>query len=168
MASLGLSSRAAGQLLSECITVVEQLPTTLAALDAGTISWAHARVMVDQLGELSDEIRAEVEAALLAKAPGKTVAQLRETARRAVLRADASAAAKRLARAVRDRSVRMYGDKDGMGALTAMMSAPVTRACYRRLEALAEACAVPGDQRTKDQRMADSWAVERRTSRPCT
>jgi hypothetical protein len=45
-----------------------------------------------------------------------------------------------------------------MAALTTLMSAPVTRACYRRLEALAEACKVPGDQRTKDQRMTDCLA----------
>ena len=158
MATLALPSRAASQLLSESIRLVEQLPATLAALEAGSISWAHARVMVDQLSELSDELRREVETALLAKAPGKTAAQLRETARRAVLRADASAAAKRLARAIRDRSVRMYGDKEGMASLTALMSAPVTRACFRRLEALAEACAVPGDARTKDQRMTDCLA----------
>ena len=158
MATLSLPSRAASLLLSESIRLVELLPASLAALEAGSISWAHARVLVDQLSDLSDELRGEVEAALLAKAPGKTAAQLRETARRAVLRADASAAAKRLARAIRDRSVRMYGDKDGMASLTALMSAPVTRACYRRLEALAEACAVPGDARTKDQRMTDCLA----------
>ena len=158
MARLSLPSRTAGLLLSESIRLVEQLPATLAALEAGSISWAHARVLVDQLGDLSEELRGEVEAALLAKAPGRTAAQLRETARRAVLRADASAAAKRLARAIRDRSVRMYGDRDGMASLTALMSAPVTRACYRRLEALAEASAVPGDARTKDQRMTDCLA----------
>ena len=158
MATLSLPSRTAGMLLSESIILVEQLPGTLAALEAGVISWAHVRVMVDWVAGLDDELRPGVETALMAKAPGRTAAQLRETARRAVLRADASAAAKRLARALRDRSVRMYGDRDGMAALTAMMSAPVTRACYRRLEALAEACTSAGDERTKDQRMADCLA----------
>lgn len=114
--------------------------------------------MVDQLSGLSDELLPGVEAALLAKAPGRTAAQLREAARRAVLRADASAAAKRLAQALRDRSVRMHSDKDGMASLTALMSAPVTRACYRRLEALAEASRTPDDTRTKDQRMTDCLA----------
>jgi hypothetical protein len=157
MATFALPSRTASRLLSESIRLVDLLPATLDALQAGAISWAHARVMVDMIGGLRDEIRPGVEAALLAKAPGRTAAQLRAAARRAVLRADASAAAKRLARAIRDRSVRSYSDKDGMAALTALMSAPVTRACYRRLEALAEACTVPGDERTKDQRMADCF-----------
>ena len=158
MATLGLPSRTAADLLAVSISLVELFPATLAALEVGTISWAHARVMVDQLGGLGDELRPGVEAGLLAKVPGRTAAQFREAARRAVLRADASAAAKRLAAAIRDRSVRMHSDKEGMAALTAMMSAPVTRACYRRLEALAEACATPGDERTKDQRMTDCFA----------
>jgi hypothetical protein len=158
MATLGLPSRTAGHLLTESVTLVEELPATLAALETGVISWAHVRVMVDLVAPLSDELRPGVEAQLMAKAPGRTAAQLRATARRAVLRADASQAAKRLARAIRDRSVRMFGDRDGMAGLTAMMSAPVTRACYRRLEALAEASAVPGDTRTKDQRMTDCLA----------
>lgn len=158
MATLGLSARTAGDLLSVSVTLVALFPATLAALEAGSISWAHARVMVDQLGGLRDELRPDVEARLLAKASGRTAAQLREAARRAVLRADASAAAKRLAQALRDRFVRMHSDKDGMASLSAMMSAPVTRACYRRLEALAEACSTPGDRRTKDQRMTDCLA----------
>jgi hypothetical protein len=45
-----------------------------------------------------------------------------------------------------------------MASLTAWMSAPVTRACYRRLEALAEAAKTPDDTRTKDQRMTDCFA----------
>jgi hypothetical protein len=52
----------------------------------------------------------------------------------------------------------MHSDRDGMAVLTAMMSAPVTRACYRALEELAEACTTPGDTRTKDQRMTDCLA----------
>ena len=56
MAAMGLTSRAAGQLLSESITLVEQLPATLAALETGTISWAHVRAMVDWVAYLDDEI----------------------------------------------------------------------------------------------------------------
>lgn len=158
VAALGLPSRTAGDLLAVSISLDDRFPATLDALAEGTITWAHARVMVDQVSGLSDDLRPGVEAALLRKAPGRTAAQLRAAARRAVLRVDASAAAKRLAQALRDRAVRMYGDNDGMASLTALMSAPVTRACYRRLEALAEACTTPDDTRTKDQRMTDCLA----------
>ena len=114
--------------------------------------------MVDWVADLDDTIRPEVETALIATARGRTASQLREAARRAVLRADATAAAKRLARALRERSVRMHSDRDGMAVLPAMMSAPVTRDRYRALEEMAEACTTPGDSRTKDQRMTDCLA----------
>jgi hypothetical protein len=88
---------------------------------------------------------------------------LKVAARRAVLRADAAAAAQqlaaqRLAAAIRDRSVRMFSGEDGMGSLTATWALPVTAACRRALEAYAEDCRTPDDERTKDQRMADCLA----------
>ena len=155
MVALTLSSRAAGSLLADAVTLAERLPATLDALEAGRISLAHARALAEIVGPVKDEARADVEARLLARAEGKTVAQLREAARRAVLRADAAAAAKRLARALRDRSVRLHPGNDGMAELSAVMSIPVARACWRALEAYAEDCRTPGDDRTKDQRMTD-------------
>lgn len=155
MVALGLSSQAASQQLTESITLVDRLPATLAALEAATLSWAHARMLCEVLAPLSDEVLAAVEARLLSRAANKTVSQLREAARRAVLRADAGAAARRLARAIRERSVRAFPGKDGMSTLLATLPAPVAQACLKALEAYAEECAVPGDERTKDQRMAD-------------
>jgi hypothetical protein len=54
--------------------------------------------------------------------------------------------------------VRLFGDDDGMATLSAVMSAPVAAACYAALEAYAEACVTPGDERTKGQRMVDCLA----------
>jgi hypothetical protein len=96
-----------------------------------------------------------VEARLLARAEGKTVTQLKVAARRAVLRADASAATRRLVAAIRDRHVRVFPGADGMGSLSAVMSLPVPAACRGALDAYAEECRTPGDDRTKEQRMAD-------------
>jgi hypothetical protein len=42
-----------------------------------------------------------------------------------------------------------------MAELSAVMTLPVARACWRALEAYAEDCRTPGDERTKEQRMAD-------------
>jgi hypothetical protein len=159
MVALGLSSPAAARLLAESVTLVEQLPATLDALQAGTISWAHARMLVEVLAPMSDPAkRAEVEERLLARAAGRTVAQLRVTARRAVLRADAAAATRRLAAAIRDRQVRVFPGKDGMASWVATMTAPVALACRDALRQYAEACAAPGDERTLDQRMVDCLA----------
>jgi hypothetical protein len=83
MCSLGLSSAAASALLAESVTLVEQLPATLSALESAAISWNHARMLTEVLAPLREDPRREVEARLLARAAGKTVAQLRVAARRA-------------------------------------------------------------------------------------
>jgi hypothetical protein len=155
MVAFGLSSVAASQLLAESVGLVEQLPATLAALQAGVIGWNHARMLTEVLSPLQPAARAEVEARLLARAGGQTVPQLRMAARRAVLRADATAAARRLAAAIRARAVRLYPGADGMGSLAATLSLPVAVACRRALQAYAEDCATPGDERTQEQRMVD-------------
>ena len=158
MVALGLSSPAAARQLADSVALTQQLPATLAALEAGTISWAHAQMLVEVLAPLTGAKRTEVEARLLARAAGRTVTQLRATARRAVLRADAAAAARRLARAIRERQVRVFPGRDGMASWVASMTAPVALACQNALEQYAEACKVPGDERTKDQRMVDCLA----------
>jgi hypothetical protein len=154
-ASMRLSGAAACQLLTESVTLVEALPATLNALEAGAIGWSHARMLTEVLAPLQPADRAEVEARLLTVAPDRRLTQLRAAARRAVLGADATAAARRLAAAIRERQVRMFPGEDGMASLGATMTLPVALACYRALEVYAADCATPGDERTKDQRMTD-------------
>lgn len=156
--ALALSSQAAGELLADSITLDQRLPATLDALEAGRISWAHARMLAEVVGPVKDEVRADVEARLLARAEGKTVSQLRVAARRAVLHADAAAHTKRLAAAIRDRSVRAYPGRDGMGTLAGTMPIPLLEACRSKLRAYAQECATPADARTLDQRMLDCLA----------
>ena len=162
-ATLRISGRAASLQLADAVTLVQGLPATLAALTAGDISPAHARAMIDLAGPVTDPARrAAVEAAVLPRAPGQTVPALRACLRRAVARIDAAAAADRLARAVRDRQVRLDARDEGMSTLTAVWTTPVGRACYQALSAYAKACAVDEhghrDPRTHQQRMADCLA----------
>ena len=157
---LRISGRTASLLLIDAVTLVEGLPATLAALAAGDISPAHAHAMVEIAGPVSTlEKRAEVEAAVLPRAPQQTVPALRACARRAVARIDAAAAAERLATAVRDRQVRLDSRDDGMSALTTLLTTPAARACYEALSAYAKACEFDDegdrDPRTHQQRMAD-------------
>ena len=90
------------------------------------------------------------------------MAALRAAVRRAVARIDAAAAADRLAKAVRDRHVRLDARDDGMSTLTALLTTPVGRACREALSAYAKACEVDEngdrDPRTHEQRMADCLA----------
>src|SRR3954452_3675016 len=162
-ATLGISGRAASQMLIDAVTLVEGLPATLAALSAGDISPAHARVMVEVAGAVEDpDKRRAVEEAVLPRASRQTPAALRACVRRAVARIDAAAAADRLATAVPGRHVRLDARDDGMSTLTALMTTPVGRACREALSAYAKACEVDQDgnrdPRTHDQRMADCLA----------
>ena len=58
MATFALSAPAAGGLLADSITLVQRLPATLDALEAGIISWAHARMLAEVVGPVKDEARA--------------------------------------------------------------------------------------------------------------
>ena len=162
-ATLAISGRAASMMLIDAVTLVEGLPATLAALEAGEISPAHARVMVEVAGAVADPAkRAEVEEEVLPRAPRQTPPALKASVRRAVARIDAAAAADRLTKAVRDRHVRLDDRDDGMSALTTLLTTPVGRACREALSAYAKACAYDEngerDPRTHDQRMADCLA----------
>jgi hypothetical protein len=115
-------------------------------------------MLTEVLAPLKDEARAEVEAGLLARVAGRTVSQVKASAVRAVLKADATAAVARAAKAVRDRAVAMCPGADGMATLAATFPAPVAAGCYAALQAYAEACATPEDGRTTAQRMVDCLA----------
>ena len=62
---LTVSEHAAGALLGESQALTTPLPLTLEALQAGTISWAHARIMVDETADLGPEGAAALEAHFL-------------------------------------------------------------------------------------------------------
>jgi hypothetical protein len=101
---LHLTEYAAAELLVLAVTLDEQLPATLEDLAEGRIGEKHAAVLADLLPLLTDPVvRASVEAGLLARVGCKTPSQLRVATRRAVLRADADAAVRRAAAAVRER-----------------------------------------------------------------
>jgi uncharacterized protein DUF222 len=156
---LHLTGQSAQELLVLAVTLDEQLPATLTALEHGRIGRRHAEVLAELLPLLTDPaLRARVEARLLARVKSKTPSQLRVAARRAVLSADANAALRRAAAAVRERGVRLHPGKDGTDTLSLSHASPVARACHDALERYAEACRTEGDTRTKQQRMADCLA----------
>ena len=148
--------------MEEAVVLVEQLPATLAALEAGQISPAHARALVDLLRPVSDDKRAAVEAAALERAGAQTVNNLRARVRRLIARLDAAAALRRMVAAAKGRKVALYGDDDGMATLAAHLPGPLARACHETLKAYATACEFDEDgnrdPRSLDERMADCLA----------
>ncbi|MGH3775165.1 MAG: DUF222 domain-containing protein [Pseudonocardiaceae bacterium] len=116
---LAASARAAACRVGDAGSLCARLPATLAALEAGRITLAKARIVDAETLNLSAEHTAAVEAQVLAKARKQTPGQLRAATRRAVLSADPAAAAKRAEQARRERGVRVWPEPDGMATLCA-------------------------------------------------
>jgi hypothetical protein len=117
---------------------------------------------VDLLEPVSEDTRAQVEAAALERAGTQTVDNLRARTRRIIAEVDAAAALRRLVAATKGRKVALYVDDDGMATLAAHLPGPVARACSETLTAHAQACEVDEDgnrdPRSLDQRRADCLA----------
>ncbi|MGO4584432.1 DUF222 domain-containing protein, partial [Arthrobacter sp. 2RAF6] len=62
---LTVSERTAGAFLADAQALTMGLPLTLAALQSGTISWQHARIIVDETGALDPAAAAGLEAHFL-------------------------------------------------------------------------------------------------------
>jgi hypothetical protein len=160
-AELRLSPSAAVARLTLACELVESLPATLAELAAGRIDGYRARVIAEQTRPLAQapDLRRQVEAALLAKAPRQTATQLRAAARKAVLAADPAGAAQRHQRARADRYVSPpCPESDGMASLPNRMPAEDAAALYTAIDAAARHLQTPGDGRSLDQLRADVLA----------
>ncbi|WP_369137631.1 HNH endonuclease signature motif containing protein [Modestobacter versicolor] len=154
--ALSLGESGASRLVVQSLHLVERLPGTLRALETGRLSWEHARVMSEVVAPLDDDLRGQAEDRLLARLGSKTPTQLRAAAHRVVARLDAEAVLRRIREAVLERRVGIYPTGDGMGSLCASgLPMPVLRAVEDALRQYADAAAVPGDERTRAQRMAD-------------
>ena len=157
--TLRISGPAATAQLAEALVLAERLPSTLQLLSRGELSPAHARQMVNTVGPVADDVlRADIEAHVLGLLEDKTPPQLGDSARRIVLRRDAEAAGRKLVAAIRERGVRLHDRRDGTGTVAIDLPLPVCAAIHRSLEAHAEQARAEGDERTKQQRMADCLA----------
>ncbi|RBY95587.1 HNH endonuclease [Blastococcus sp. TF02-8] len=158
--ALSISTQAAEALLTRSITLVQRLPGTLAALEAGALHPGHLWSMLERVAPITDDrVRAEVEAEILRWAAGRVVtpAQLNAKVRREVARRDVRSAARDLTRAMARRGVHLRPDVvDGMASVTVVATMPEAQALYRALSGCAEALAEDEtDTRTRGQKMVD-------------
>jgi hypothetical protein len=153
---LGLADRTSDHRVHVAVELRRRLPVTVAALCAGRITLAKARVILEETVELDAELLGQVEAAALGKAEGLTPGNLRRATRRSVARADANAVAKRRAAALVKRSVKMWEIGDGMSALEAILPTPVAEAAFAVIDATAHQAITPGDERSIDAVRADA------------
>src|SRR3954454_15176026 len=127
--ALQVPLRTAQTRLAQAATLVTELPRTLAAVAAGSISAGHASVLAEALWRLPADptLPAALEDAVLPPvlaAGCVTVPQLKRRGRRAVLALDPSTAEQRHQRALSERRVEYHPGEDGMASLTAFLPAP--------------------------------------------
>ncbi|MET3812142.1 hypothetical protein [Arthrobacter sp. UYEF3] len=105
-----VSERTAGALISDALALVTALPLTLTALQAGTMSWQHARIMVDETANLDGAGAGEL-------VPGR----FRARARTWRERHHPVSIETRHTRSAGDRRVEFAPDRDGMAWLSAYL-----------------------------------------------
>src|SRR5918997_6063021 len=162
--ALNLTQPGAEKLLEESLTLVHRLPGTLAALESGLLHRGHLWHLLDKVAPIADAaLRASVEADLLAWVATRrqvtSPSQLGDKARRVVAQRDATAAARRLAQALRERGVSIRPERaEGMAAVTVVCTMPEARAFHGALVQCADAIVdEPGAPvRTRGQKMVDA------------
>jgi len=165
--ALAIGDRAAGALLAESHALTASLPRALAALQAGTMSWAHARTMVEQTSCLDAAGAAALEAYFLdpdAAGPARGCPIGEMPAYRFKARARAwrerhqpESLEKRHAKSVADRRVEYWPDNDGMAWVAALLPADHASAIWNRLTAIARGKQGPNETRSLPQLKADTF-----------
>jgi hypothetical protein len=165
---LTVSEPAAAKLLAEARELTTSLPLTLSALQAGTISWQHARILVDEASGLGSEGARALEAHFLDPddpnpargcPAGELVAgRFRAKARTWRERHHPVSIEKRHAKCAGDRRVLFSPDRDGMAWFSAYLPADTASGMWERTTAAARAMKGPDEARTLTQLRADHVA----------
>ncbi len=166
---LTVSERTAGAFLSDCQALTTVLPLTLGALQAGTVSWHHARIMVDETAGLDRAGAAALEAHFLDPAapdpargcPAEELVpgRFRAKARMWRERHHPASIETRHTRCAADRRVEFVPDRDGMAWLNAYLPADTAAGIWERTTAAARALQGPDEARTLTQLRADVAAT---------
>ena len=166
---LTVSEHAADTLLGQSQALTTQLPLTLEALQDGTISWDHARIMVDETTDLGRAGAAALEAHFLDPAApnpargcpaGELVpGRFRAKSRTWRERHHPDSIETRHTKSAKDRRVEFAPDRDGMAWLSAYLPAGTAAGIWDRMTAAARALQGPGEPRTLTQLRADVAAT---------
>ncbi|MCU1435443.1 MAG: endonuclease, partial [Pseudarthrobacter sp.] len=146
--ALTVSERTAGGLLGEAQRLRSALPLTFGALQAGAISWQHARIMVDETTNLDPAAAHALEAHFLdpeapnparGAAGGMVPGRFRAKARMWRERHHPVSIEQRHTRSVVDRRVEYSPDRDGMAWLSAYLPADQAAGIWDRATTAARA-----------------------------
>ncbi len=162
---LTVSERTAGALLAESEALTAGLPLTLAALQAGAISWQHARIIIEETSGLLPAGAAELEAHFLdpdapnpargCQAGDLVPSRFRAKARSWRERHHPVSIEKRHHKSAEDRRVDFLPDRDGMAWLSAYLPADTAAGIWERTTSAARTLQGPDESRTLSQLRAD-------------
>ena len=153
------TTRRAGISLVTLATCLEAHPHVADALASGLLSARKAAVLLSDTEHLPDHLAARILDEVIPAAEGRTVPQLRADLRAAEIAVAPEAAAVRHREARGDRCVRIVPAPDAMAWLHALLPAADAQTVMTGLDAAA--ARLPEDERTADQRRADTltaWA----------
>jgi hypothetical protein len=157
-AALRVPEQTAGALIATSRALVDELPATMAALEAGTISWRHAERLADHAASLPVEAKAGFERALLPSAEMLNPGRFDRQARIVRERMHPETIATRRVDAVDQRRVGIDPGRDGMAWLTALLPAEQAEAIDNRLEDIARGLRTAEETRTLPQLRVDTFA----------
>ncbi|NJC23755.1 hypothetical protein BJ994_002831 [Arthrobacter pigmenti] len=152
---LRVPGRTAQQMLSEALTLCEDLSATWEALESGTLSPAQAQVIVQESGSIPTEAMPGYEEEVLDTAAGLTRPKLAQRCRRLREELHPESIIERRKRAVKDRDVAIQPERDGMAWLGAYLPAEQAHGIFNRVNTAARALQSPDEPRTLNQLRAD-------------
>ncbi len=140
--------------------MVDTLPATLAAQEAGLLDGYRAAIIAEGVATLPEELRPQVERRVLRAASTCTASELRRRVAHAVLAADPTGAADRAARAAHSRHTSVAPIGDDMALFRAVLSAPDALTVHGVLDTVATSLTASGhaDGRGNAQLRADVFA----------
>ena len=162
---LTIGERAASALLGEAQALTTSLPAALDALQAGTIAWQHARIVVEETIGLAPAATSALEAHFFdpdapnparGAAPGDLVpGRFRRKVRAWRERHHPESLEQRHANSVAHRRMEFSPDRDGMAWLSFYLPGDTALAIWNKTTALARGLQGPHDPRTLTQLRAD-------------
>jgi hypothetical protein len=141
-------------------TLVENLPRTLDALEAGRISLSHARVVIEQTEDCDPALARAVDEELWSRPErDRTPTQLREVVRRIIIRLDARGLRRRREAAGKKRGMRYWSDDHGAtGVIQLRLPADEARGVFSVIDAVARSAGddPDGPKRDMEQKRGDA------------
>ncbi|QJU54104.1 DUF222 domain-containing protein [Herbiconiux sp. KACC 21604] len=162
------SERTIARLLNEAESLVATLPSTVAALAAGSLSYLHARALLSHARTLPDEAVPTFEAAVLPDALALTPARFDERARRLREHLHPESLVERTRQARADRGVWLDPERDGMATLHHHLDALDALAIHDLLDRTARSLRGPDEPRTHLQLRSDVLRDLLLDPAPCT